>query len=229
MKILGRIILLLSGVCLISLGIVLTIHSGAGASPWDAFHLGLSNITGLMVGQISQLVGVVILIFAAFLKEYPGWGTIINTFLVGYLIDVFRNYELVPFASTAWQMWLMLFFGILFMGWGSSLYLLAQLGSGPRDSLMLGLIKKLRQPVWKIRLCIETLVLVAAYFLGGLIGIGTVLTAVLIGFAIQSGFYLARKKASDIHHRVIWNDYIALKHYLAQSAKKKDVSEKAKS
>ena len=216
MDIIRRIILLVSGVCLLSLGIVLTIHSGAGVSPWDVLHLGLAKVTGLTVGQITQLTGVVILIFAAFFKEYPGWGTIFNTYFIGYFIDFIRTHELVPFAATAWQMWLMLLFGILFMGWGTCLYLLARLGSGPRDSLMLGLIKKLHQPVWKIRLGIESSALIAGFFLGGIIGIGTALTAVFIGFAVQSGFYLTRTKASDIRHRVIWDDYKAYISYSEQ-------------
>jgi len=211
MDIIRRVLLLVFGVCLLSLGIVLTIHSGAGASPWDVFHLGVSNVTGLTVGKVSQLVGVAILIMAAFFKEYPGWGTIFNTYFIGYLIDALRYYKLVPVAQTAPQMLLMLLFGILFMGWGTSFYLLARLGSGPRDSLMLGLLKKFRQPVWKIRLVLETAAMIIGYLLGGLAGIGTVLTAVLIGFAVQSGFHLAKKRAADIKHRVIWDDYQALK------------------
>ncbi len=222
MNIIRRIILLFIGVCLLSIGIVLTIHSGAGASPWDVFHLGMVNVTGLTIGRISQLAGVVILIIAAFFKEYPGWGTIFNTYFIGYFIDVIRSKQLIPFAATTWQMWAMLFFGILFTGWGTCLYLLACLGSGPRDSLMLGLIKKFHQPVWKIRLVIETTAMMIGYFLGGLIGIGTVLTAILIGFAVQSGFFLTRKKASEIRHRVIWDDYKAYISYSRRATKKTD-------
>ncbi|MGI6226395.1 MAG: YczE/YyaS/YitT family protein [Peptococcales bacterium] len=188
------------GLTIFSLAIVLTIHSQLGASPWDVFHLGLTNYSSLSLGQISQVVGIVIILIATFLGEIPGIGTVLNMYVIGVLIDVWRDYHIIPLASTPWQQYFMLFFGIYLYGWGTYFYLQAGLGSGPRDGLMLGLLKITKQPVWKIRALLETSALILGYFMGGLVGIGTVCSAFLIGFAIQHVYSIMKVDPTQTEH-----------------------------
>lgn len=210
---LRRIVNLIFGTVLLSLGIVLTIHSQTGASPWDVFHLGLGETLGITVGRANQLTGYVVLALAALLGEYPGWGTLFNAYFVGFTMDLIRAYGLIPFAPPGWQQWMMLVGGTFLMAMGTFFYLSAELGSGPRDSVMMGLIKKATQPVWRIRLTLESIALIIGWFLGGLVGPGTLFIAVFLGLILQTFFKVFQKKASDIHHRCIWDDYVVVKDY----------------
>jgi len=211
MTLIKKLVILTFGLFIFSMAIVLTIHSQLGASPWDVFHLGLNNYTNLTLGQISQLVGIVIIFVGMLLGEVPGIATILNMYLVGLFIDILRGYHLIPLATTPIQQYFMLFFGIYLFGWGTYFYLGAGLGSGPRDSLMVGLLKLTKQPVWKIRALLETTVLVLGYFMGGLVGIGTVFSAFLIGFAIHHVFKLMKKDPAQIKHTSIKDYYLMFK------------------
>ncbi|MFZ5944544.1 MAG: YczE/YyaS/YitT family protein [Bacillota bacterium] len=206
-----KLIKLTFGLFIFSIAIVLTIHSQLGASPWDVFHLGLLNYSSLSLGEISQVVGLVIIVIALALGEMPGIATIFNMYFVGLFIDVLRNYHVIPLAQVLWQQILMLLVGIYLFGWGTYFYLGAGLGSGPRDSLMVGLLKKTKQPVWKIRTLLETSVLIMGYFMGGLVGVGTVLVAGLLGFSIQHVYFLMKGNPAEIVHTNVKDYYLFFK------------------
>ena len=216
-KILKKLTTLVFGLFLFALGIVLTVHSQLGASPWDVFHLGVTNHTGLSLGQVSQLVGVILVIISAFLGEVPGIGTILNTILIGYFVDVLQANNLVPLAGNVFQQYLMLFLGIYLFGWATYFYMGTELGSGPRDSLMLALIKKTKKPVWLIRGTIETCALIAGYLMGGLAGIGTVLIAGLIGFSIQHVYKLRKQDPAQLVHVTLVDNYHFIRKLLSKS------------
>jgi len=114
----------------------------------------------------------------------------------------------------------MLLTGIYLIGWATYFYLSVGLGSGPRDSVMIGLIKKAKMPVWKIRLFIEGFVLFIGYLMGGLVGIGTVLIAVLLGFAIQHAFSVMKKNTEATQHRTLKDDFQFIKNRLKRGKKK---------
>lgn len=206
-----KLLKLILGLFIFSVAIVLTIHSQLGASPWDVFHLGILNYSSLTLGQISQVVGIIIIIFSVLLGEVPGVATILNMYLIGLFIDILQGYNLIPLASTPWQQYLMLFLGLYCFGWGSYFYLEAGLGSGPRDGLMVGLMKKTKQPVWKIRALLETSVLVVGYFMGGVVGIGTVLSAFFIGVAIQHVYNLMKGDPARTKHETFKDYYLVFK------------------
>jgi len=195
-----RIVFLLWGLLLFGLGIVLTIKSDLGAAPWDALHLGLIHYIPFTLGQVSQLTGILVIIISFCLGIKPGWGTVANMYFIGIFIDFFMNSQWIPIPIH----WLfqvgMLLLGILIIGWGSFFYLSAALGAGPRDSFMVGTIEKTGWPVWKVRTVIESSVAILGYFLGGPIGIGTVIIALTLGPAIQWAFAIMKKKAQDIEH-----------------------------
>ena len=220
MKTITKLIVMFFGLFLYALGIVLTIHSNLGASPWDVFHLGVINYTNITLGEVSQLTGLALIIISIYLGVRPGWGTILNMYFIGLFIDILREYNLVPIAEDGIQQIIMLLTGIYLIGWATYFYLSVGLGSGPRDSVMIGLIKKAKMPVWKIRLFIEGFVLFIGYLMGGLVGIGTVLIAVLLGFAIQHAFSVMKKNTEATQHRTLKDDFQFIKNRLKRGKKK---------
>jgi uncharacterized membrane protein YczE len=195
-----RIVFLLWGIFLFGLGIVMTIKSNLGTAPWDALHLGLIHYLPLTLGQVSQLTGILVIFISFCLGIKPGWGTIANMYFIGIFIDLIMDRQWIPDPIHWLSQVGLLLAGILIIGWGSFFYLSAALGAGPRDSFMVGAIAKTGWPVWKVRTIIESSVAILGYFLGGPIGIGTVLIALTLGPSIQWAFSLMGKKAQEIEH-----------------------------
>lgn len=203
---------------MVSISIILTIHSNLGASPWDVFHLGLVKHTSLTLGQASQVTSLVVIVIATFVGEYPGVGTIINMYLIGVFIDFVQAINLIPVATVWWEQYLMLFLGMYIMAWGVYFYLAVGLGSGPRDSLMVGLTKRTKKPVWQIRTVMEGSILIVGYFLGGLAGIGTLLTVVLMGPMISHCYKVMNSNLADVQHRTFIDEYHYFKKFFMKKA-----------
>ncbi|WP_059171243.1 YitT family protein [Bacillus sp. FJAT-27445] len=170
------------GLMAMSLGVVLLIRSGAGASPWDVFHVGLYKHLGLTVGSWTIIVGIVILAASAILsRELPHVGAFLNMLFVGVFIDMFM---LIPFLrepSGFFGQIAMFISGLLFLGYGMGLYISASLGTGPRDSLMAAIIEKTGWKVRNVRGAIELSVLLIGWRLGGPVSWGTIAFCIAIG------------------------------------------------
>ncbi|MBP2625330.1 MAG: hypothetical protein H6Q68_41 [Firmicutes bacterium] len=195
-----RIIFLLWGLLLFGFGIVMTVKSNLGTAPWDVLHLGIINYISLTLGQVSQLTGILVIISSWFLGVKPGWGTIANMYFIGLFIDVFMDCQWIPVPNQWYSQLTMLLGGIWVIGWASFFYLSAALGAGPRDSFMVGSIHKTGWPVWKVRTVIEASVATAGYFLGGPVGVGTVIIVFTLGPSIQWAFTIMGRRAQDIKH-----------------------------
>ncbi|SDK01267.1 YczE/YyaS/YitT family protein [Natronincola ferrireducens] len=201
-KIIKKLPSLFLGCFLFATGTVATLYGGLGMSPWGVFHMGIANHTPFTLGQVTQLLGLIILLIGYKMGRIPGLGTICNMIFVGGFMDLIEKLGVLRVPETLVGKFTMLAFGILISGWGSYFYLRVQLGAGPRDGLMEGLVKKLKKPVWLIRGTMETTVLILGYFLGGPVGIGTVITALTLGFSVQFAFRLggySPKKARHIN------------------------------
>ena len=187
-----------------ALGSFLTIQANIGLAPWEAFSMGLSYATGLSFGKIVVLSGFVILIIDFLLKEKIGFGTIINTLLIGNFVDLIASFNIIP-KMTAWVPGLiMLLIGQFIICIGSYYYISAALGCGPRDALMVAMGKRLpKVPIGAIRGVLEGSVLLIGWLLGAKIGIGTVLSVFGIGFLVQFTFYLFRFDVTAVHHENI--------------------------
>lgn len=196
---------------MIALAIVLTLHSNLGVSPWDVFHLGIANRTSLTIGQASQIVSLMVILTGFVIREIPGVGTILNMYLIGYFIDKIIEYNIIPLAHNPIIQFTMLFSGMYILGWGVYFYLSVELGSGPRDALMVGLVKKTKKPVWIIRMGLEGFILLIGYLLGGFVGIGTLLTVFFMGSIIQHRFKMGKKNLADISHRTFVDEYYFFK------------------
>ncbi len=179
---------LLFGLFLFAAGMVSNLYSGLGMSPWGVFHVGVAEVCGLTLGQVSQIIGLVVLLLGWGLGFAPGFGTVMNMFFVGFFTDLIIGYNLIPLPTEIISKIVLLFLSVILIGVGSLFYLRVQLGAGPRDGLMVGIMKKFNKPVWMVRGAIEVSVLILGGLLGGPIGIGTIITAFVIGYVIQIAF-----------------------------------------
>lgn len=185
--VLARIPGLLLGLVLFGAGIALKLRSGLGLSPWDAFHQGVAIHLPLSIGVVTILVSGFVLLAWIPLRQRPGVGTLLNAVSVGLTIDI--TLRLVGDAGSTVVRWAYLLGSVGLIGLGSGLYIGARLGPGPRDGVMTGLADR-GLSIRMARTLIEGTVLLAGWLMGGAVGIGTVVFAVLIGPLVQ--FFLPR-------------------------------------
>ncbi|MCY8488282.1 YczE/YyaS/YitT family protein [Bacillus atrophaeus] len=173
------------GLLILSFGISLTIEGKAlGISPWDAFHYGLFQHFGLTIGQWAIIIGAIIVcLTSVFTKALPKIGAILNMVLIGIFIDFFNI--LLPEPSTYTASVIVFSLGVLLIGYGVGVYVSAGLGAGPRDSLMMLISEKTGWNVQWVRNGIELTILAVAWGMGGPIGIGTIITAILTGLILR--------------------------------------------
>ncbi|ERK28983.1 YczE/YyaS/YitT family protein [Clostridium intestinale] len=196
-----RTLKLIWGLFLFALGVVLTIQANIGLAPWDAFSVGGSNITGITYGNVVILTGVGILIFIVLLKEKIGLGTILNTVLIGAMSDILLGLKIIPVMDNFFFGLIMLLVGQIVISFGSYFYIGQGLGSGPRDSLMIALSKRLPNvSIGVIRGGIEGTALIIGWLLGAKVGIGTIISVFGIGFIIQYTFKLLRFNVKAVKH-----------------------------
>jgi uncharacterized protein len=214
-----RIIRLFVGLFLYAVGIVMTINANLGLGPWDVFHQGLSKTIGITMGQASISMGIMIVIINYFVGEKLGWGTLCNMLFIGIFMDFLMLNSIIPILKNTILQVLMMFGGMFVIGLASYFYIGAELGSGPRDGLMVMLTKKTGRSVRFIRNCIEITVLIAGYFLGGFIGIGTIIIALGIGYFVQFAFKLFKFDVKNITHRYIEDDIRFIRDQLLKPTK----------
>ena len=174
---------LLAGLAFIGIGIAFTKQANLGLGPWDVLSDGLARLAGIQFGTASVIVGALVLLFWIPFRERPGVGTVANVVLVGAFTDMALAVVRSASGVLLQSVWLMA--GLLLIGFGSVLYLGSRLGAGSRDGLMLGLSRKTGWSLHLTRTALEVAVLFAGWFLGGAVGVGTVLVALTIGPVIQ--------------------------------------------
>lgn len=174
-----RITQLLIGLFLYGIGIALIVRGAIGVAPWDVLTQGIDKHTHLGFGLITILTSAVVLLFWIPLRQKPGIGTVLNALLVGPAADV--GLWLIPEGLDLWARILLFAAGLLVLAAATGLYIGAHFGPGPRDGLMTGLHRRTGWKIWIGRTGIEVVVLGIGWALGGNVGIGTVLFAVLIG------------------------------------------------
>lgn len=210
------------GLFLYAAGIVFTINASLGLSPWDVFHQGLSKNIHITMGQANIIMGFLIIIANTILGERIGWGTISNMLFIGMFMDILMLNHLIPFFNNVILRIAMMFLGMFTIGTATFLYIGSGLGSGPRDGLMIALTKKTGRSVRFIRNSIELTVLVAGYFLGGSVGIGTAIMALTIGYFVQFAFKVFRFDVSKVKHRFIDEDIKVIKNKLFKGNENKE-------
>lgn len=199
------------GFFLFALAILLAFYSNLGMSPWDVFHMGIVNNSFLSLGQTSQIVGFVIIMLSIFLGVVPGIGSVLNMIFIGMFIDLIDSTGLLTTPDSMLGKMTLLLASIVIMGIASYFYLRVELGAGPRDGLMEGLVRKLKKPVWLIRGSIEITVLTIGFFLGGPVGVGTILLALGIGPSVQFAFKIGKYDPKTSQHMNFVDVYRSIK------------------
>ena len=179
------------GLTLFGLGEGLLIVSLSGASPWSVLAQGISLNVNYSIGVITFIISVIVLIMWIPLKQKPGIGTILNALIIAGMIDLCINF--VPSPESYISQIILAIVAVLTVGIGGGIYLVANLGPGPRDGLMIGLQKVSNLPIATVRAFIEISVVSFGWYLGGTVGIGTLLFAFGIGPAVALGLYLVDK------------------------------------
>jgi len=182
------------GFALFGLSIALMIRSNVGTTPWAVLEVALAQLTNIRPGRMSIMVGMIVLSGSLILREKIGWGTLTNIMFIGLWEDMFLSY--IPSVEDRLLVQsAMLIAAIFIMGFASAIYIGVDAGAGPRDSLMLATHRTTRLSLRMGRAIIEIIVVSIGWFLGGPLGFGTVIFAVLIGPAVQWAFKLLKVQA----------------------------------
>ena len=179
------------GLSLFGLGEGLLIVSFTGASPWSVLAQGISLNVNLSIGTITLLISIAVLILWIPLGQKLGMGTIFNALIIAIMIDLCIKY--VPTPSNYIHQLLLAVISVIMVGIGGGIYLVSNLGAGPRDGLMIGLQKLTNFPIAVVRGTLEISVVSIGWYLGGTVGIGTLLFAFGIGPCVALGLYLVDK------------------------------------
>jgi len=159
-----------------------------GNSPWQVLAQGISLNVNFSIGFITFLISILALSLWIFLGQKPSIGTFLNTIIIAAMIDL--SIAFIPTPEIYISKFIMLACGVLLVGFGSGLYLIANLGPGPRDGLMTGLQRKTKLPIASVRTFIEIAVASVGWYLGGTLGEGTLLFAFGIGLVVALGLYI---------------------------------------
>ena len=179
------------GLTLFGLGEGLLLVSLTGASPWSVLAQGISLHIDLSIGVITFFISLLVIFLWIFLDQKPGMGTILNAVIIAFMIDLSINFVGTP--NNYFSQLLMAIISVLLVGLGSGFYLIANLGPGPRDGLMTGLQRKTNFPIATVRAFLEISVVLTGWYLGGKVGIGTLLFAFGVGPAVALGLYIVEK------------------------------------
>lgn len=178
-----RLAQLMVGLVLYGVSMAMMVRSGLGLDPWDVFHFGLTTRLPLSFGQVVIVVGFLVLLAWIPLRQVPGLGTVANVILIGVATDL--TLSMLDRPAVLDDRAVLLVSGIVLNGLAGALYIGAQLGPGPRDGLMTGLVRRTGWSIRLVRTGIEVTVLSVGFLLGGPVGLGTVLYAVSIGPLLQ--------------------------------------------
>ena len=191
---LKRVLILFFGLTIFGIGDAFVVQSNIGNAPWTVFAQGLSLKSGLGLGWTTFVTGFVVLLLWIPLKERPGFGTLANIAIISAAIQF--GVDHLPLQSTFFGGLVSALFGIALVGVGSSLYITCGLGPGPRDGAMTGIHQRTGIRVGRVRMGIEVSVLIVGALLGGKIGLGTALFALLIGQAVAISFGVVARLTS---------------------------------
>ncbi len=179
------------GLSLFGLGEALLIVSKFGVTPWTVFAEGVAKNFDISIGLATFLVSISILILWIPLKQKIGVGTISNAIIIAFTIDLFVY--LLPSSTNTFLSIVEMIIGIFLVGIGSGIYLITNLGPGTRDGLMKGISENFQKPIYLIRLSIEIIVVILGWLLGGTVGLGTLMFALLIGPIISVSLILIKR------------------------------------
>ena len=207
------------GLCFCAFGTYMTLQANIGVAPYDVLHVGLSRSFGFSYGTASILVSLMVLVIDLLMREKIGLGMLLDSFLVGKVIDLFYWLNVIPPLENSYPVSVvMMLAGLFLQGIGQSIYMRSALGCGPRDTLFVGLAKRARNvPIAIINNVVLITVTVVGYLLGGPPGIGTIICALCSGPLIQFAFHLSHFDPRTVEHQDILTSMKILIHGSAEA------------
>ena len=195
-----RMVQLFVGLILFGVSMGMLVRGGLGLAPWDVLHQGITHWTPLSFGTVAVITSFIVLGAWIPLRQWPGFGTIANAMVIGITADA--TLALLPEPRSLVWRWALTIGGVLLNGLAGALYIGSQLGPGPRDGLMTGLVNRTGRSVRVVRTAIEVSVLAVGWLLGGTVGLGTLLYAAAIGpvvHAMLPVFTVRLDRPGDLH------------------------------
>ena len=193
------------GLLVFAFGVHLTIYANIGLAPWDCLGMGVSYHTPLNYGLSMTTIAVLILLIDLALRERIGFGTIIDALLTGNFVQMFNDLNPLPENRSVWLGILIMLSGFVFMALGMLIYMKAAQGCGPRDSLLVGLGKRLpRLPIGVVEIILWSAVVLIGWLLGGPVGIGTLISTFGAGAVMQLIYGALHFEPRDIRHRDVF-------------------------
>jgi uncharacterized membrane protein YczE len=191
---LASVAFLIIGLVIFGLGEALLVTAGVGVSPWTVFAEGLTNVTGWSLGFATFVISASVLILWIPLKQTPGMGTILNAIIIALVLEYVLPF--LPTLETYVANAVLALMGVLVTGLGGAIYLIANLGPGPRDGLMVGLQNVTHQPIALVRTFLELTVVAIGWALGGTLGLGTIFFVLGIGPAMAIGMQILQLRST---------------------------------
>ena len=183
-------------------GIYLTIQANIGVGPWEVLNLGLSKSLGILYGNASIAVSLSILAIDVLMREPIGIAMFIDAIVVGKAVDFFNWLHVVPACSSLWTGIPVLIAGLFILAYTQYTYMIASLGCGPRDTLLVGLAKRVKRiPIGAVSIALLSLATLIGWLLGGPVGIGTIICAFGTGPVMQLAFATVRFDATSVRHQ----------------------------
>jgi Predicted membrane protein len=190
------------GLLVFAFGVHLTIYANIGLAPWDCLGMGISYHTPLNYGLSMTSMAVAVLLIDLCLRERIGFGTIIDALLTGNFVQMFNDLNPFPENHSLWLGVGIMLAGFVFMALGMYVYMKAAQCCGPRDSLLLGLGRRLPGvPIGVVEIMLWAVVLLAGWLLGGPVGIGTLISTFGAGAVMQAVYHVLRFEPREIRHR----------------------------
>ena len=190
------LVVLVIGLWLFGTGEAAIIAAGIGQSPWTVLAFGISKTLGITIGEATFVISVVVLLLWIPLRRKPGLGTALNILVVAIAIEVMI--PIFPNPTNYALQIIEVIFGVLLVGLASALYITCNVGPGPRDGLMTGLNERTGIRIGRVRTSIEQVALIIGWLLGGIVGIGTLLFALLIGQSAAIAFGLVERLSPEV-------------------------------
>ena len=193
---------IVAGLLVFSFGVHLTIYANIGLAPWDCLGMGIAKHTPFKYGIAMTLMAVTILLIDIALKERIGFGTIIDALLTGNFVQMFNSLNPLPENQNLWAGIGIMLVGFVFMALGMWIYMGAEQCCGPRESLLVGLGKRMpKVPIGIVEVILWAVVLLIGWLLGGPVGIGTLLSTFGAGPVMQLVYNLIRFEPRDLKHK----------------------------
>ena len=193
------------GLLVFALGVHLTIYANIGLAPWDCLGMGLSYHTPLNYGLSMTVMAVAILCVDLLLRERIGYGTIIDSLLTGNFVQMYNDLNPLPENHSLWLGIAVMLLGFVFMALGMFVYMKAAQCCGPRDSLLIGLGKRMpRIPIGAVEILLWAVVLLVGWLLGGPVGIGTLISTFGAGAVMQVIYNVLHFEPREIRHRDVF-------------------------